>query len=84
MKAYLEDIYLFKTNKHLAMNALKKYTRVDDVSNKHSAYEEMSQRLIHAVPYPSREGIQTILDQLGKARPQIKNSSLPTVSIRRF
>ncbi len=37
-----------------------------------TAYEEMSQRLIRAVPYPSPEGIQTILDQLGKARPQIK------------
>lgn len=73
MKAYLEGIYLFKTNKELAMNVLKKYTRVEDLSTLQTAYEEMSQRLIRAVPYPSPEGIQTILDQLGKTRPQIKD-----------
>ena len=32
MKAYLEGIYVFKTNKELALNILKKYTRVDDLS----------------------------------------------------
>jgi hypothetical protein len=72
MKAYLEGIYVFKTNKELALNVLKKYTRVDDVSLMQTAYEEMSQRLIRSVPYPSSEGIQTILDQLGKGRPEIK------------
>jgi hypothetical protein len=32
MEAYLKGIYLFKTNKELALNVLKKYTRVDDVA----------------------------------------------------
>lgn len=72
MKAYLEGIYVFKTNKELALSVLKKYTRVDDVSLMQTAYQEMSQRLIRSVPYPSPEGIQTILDQLGKGRPEIK------------
>ena len=72
MKAYLEGIYVFKTNKELALNVLKKYTRVDDVSLMQTAYQEMSQQLIRSVPHPSPEGIQTILDQLGKGRPEIK------------
>lgn len=72
MKAYLEGIYVFKTNKELALNVLKKYTRVDDLSLMQTAYQEMSQRLIRSVPHPSPEGIQTILDQLGKSRPEIK------------
>ena len=72
MKAYLEGIYVFKTNKELALNVLKKYTRVDDVALMQTAYQEMSQRLIRSVPHPSPEGIQTILDQLGKGRPEIK------------
>jgi hypothetical protein len=33
----------------------------------------MSQRLIRRVPYPNREGIQTIIDQLAKTRPEMKN-----------
>ena len=73
MKAYLEGIYVFKTNKDVALNVLKKYTRLDDMSLVQTSYEEMSQRLIRRVPYPDREGIQTIIDQLAKTRPQMKN-----------
>ena len=73
MKAYLEGIYVFKTNKDLALNVLKKYTRLDDLSSVQVAYDEMSQRLIRRVPYPDREGIQTIIDQLARTRPQMKN-----------
>ena len=73
MKAYLEGIYVFKTNKEVALNVLKKYTRLDDLSLVQVAYDEMSQRLIRRVPHPDREGIQTIIDQLAKTRPQMKN-----------
>jgi len=73
MKAYLEGIYVFKTNKDIALNVLKKYTRQDDLSLVQVAYEEMSQKLIRRVPYPNREGIQTIIDQLAKTRPEMKN-----------
>jgi ABC-type nitrate/sulfonate/bicarbonate transport system substrate-binding protein len=73
MKAYLEGIYVFKTNKDLALNVLKKFTRLDDLSLVQESYDEMSQRLIRRVPYPDREGIQTIIDQLAKSRPQMKS-----------
>ena len=73
MKAYLEGIYVFKTNKDVALNVLKKYTRQDDLSLVQVSYDEMSQRLIRRVPYPNREGIQTIIDQLAKTRPEMKN-----------
>ena len=73
MKAYLEGIYVFKTNKDVALNVLKKYTRLDDLSLVQTAYDEMSQRLIRRMPHPDREGIQTIIDQLAKTRPQMKN-----------
>jgi NitT/TauT family transport system substrate-binding protein len=73
MRAYLESIYVFKTNKELSLNILKKYTRQDDLSLVQTSYDEMSTRLIRRVPYPSREGIQTIIDQLAKTRPEMKN-----------
>jgi ABC-type nitrate/sulfonate/bicarbonate transport system substrate-binding protein len=73
MKAYLEGIYVFKTNKDVALNVLKKYTKLDDLSLVQVAYDEMAQRLIRRVPYPDREGIQTIIDQLAKTRPQMKS-----------
>jgi len=73
MKAYLEGIHVFKTNKDLALKVLRKYTRLDDLSLVQTSYDEMSQRLIRRVPYPDPEGIQTIIDQLAKSRPQMKN-----------
>jgi ABC-type nitrate/sulfonate/bicarbonate transport system substrate-binding protein len=73
MKAYLEGIYLFKTNKELALNVLRKVSRVDDLSLMQTAYDDYSQRLITRVPHPNRPGIQTIIDQLAKTRPQMKN-----------
>ena len=33
----------------------------------------MSQRLIRKVSHPDREGVQTIIDQLAKTRPQMKS-----------
>lgn len=70
MKTYLEAIHLFKTNKDQALSTLKKYARLSDISVMQSVYEEYSKRLIRSVPYPSAEGIQTIINQLAKTRPQ--------------
>lgn len=72
MRAYLQGIYVFKTNKDLSLNTLKKYTRLDDISVMQAAYDEYSKRLIRNVPYPTPEGIQIIIDQLAKSRPQAK------------
>ena len=72
LKAYLEGIYIFKTNKELSLATLKKYARLDDVSIMQTAYEEYSKKLIREVPYPNPEGIQIIIDQLAKSRAQAK------------
>jgi hypothetical protein len=68
----LEGIYQFKTNKELALNTLKKYARLSDMSVMNSIYGDYSQRLIPAIPYPTAQGIQTIIDHLAKTRPQAK------------
>lgn len=73
MRAYLESIQFFKTYKDQSLNILKKYTRQDDLSLVQTSYDEMANRLIRRVPYPSREGIQTIIDQLAKTRPEMRN-----------
>jgi NitT/TauT family transport system substrate-binding protein len=73
MRAYLDGIHVFKTNKELSLNTLKKYTRLDDISVMQAAYDEYSKKLIRNVPYPNREGIQIIIDQLAKSRPQAKS-----------
>jgi hypothetical protein len=48
---------------------LKKYARMADISLMNSTYDDYSQRLVPAVPYPTAPGIQTIIDHLAKTRP---------------
>lgn len=72
MKAYVEAIYFFKTRKELALSTLKKYARMQDISLMNSTYDDYSQRLVPAVPYPTAPGIQTIIDHLAKTRPEAK------------
>ncbi len=43
---------------------------MSDISLMSSIYDDYSQRLIPAVPYPLAPGIQTILDHLAKTRPE--------------
>jgi hypothetical protein len=56
----------------LALDTLKKYARLTDVSLMRIIHDEYARRLIPSLPYPSPEGIQTIIDQLAKTRPQAK------------
>ena len=72
LRSYLEGIYLFKTNKELSLKTFQKVARLNDLSMMQSIYDEYSQRLMPAVPYPTAAGIQTIIAQLAKTRPQAK------------
>jgi len=72
MKAYVEAIYVFKTKKDLGLGTLKKYARMNDISLMNSTYDDYSQRLVPAVPYPTAPGIQTIIDYLAKTRPEAR------------
>jgi len=72
MRSYLEGIYLFKTNKELSLKTLQKVARLSDTSVMQSIYDEYSQRLTPALPYPTPAGIQTIIDQLARTRPEAK------------
>jgi hypothetical protein len=72
LRSYLEGIYVFKTNRELSLKTLQKVARLSDLSIMQTIYDDYSQRLTPALPYPTPAGIQTIIDQLAKTRPQAK------------
>ena len=45
---------------------------MSDISLMNSTYDDYSQRLVPAVPYPTAQGIQTIIDHVAKTRPEAK------------
>ena len=58
-----------KANKDVALEVLKKYTRLDDIPLLQTSYDEMPGEFRTS----TREGIQTIIDQLTKTSPQMRN-----------
>ena len=63
VRSYAEAVHLFKTNKAIAVKALRKYTRVTDpeiLDETHKEYRDY----IESVPYVSRKGVEAILAEL--------------------
>jgi ABC-type nitrate/sulfonate/bicarbonate transport system substrate-binding protein len=58
MKAYIEGLYLFKTNKTLALRMVSRVTRQQDPEALEVAYDYYV-NLYPQVPYPTKEGIRT-------------------------
>jgi hypothetical protein len=63
---------VFKKLPILLRDHREKYARMSDFSLMNSTYDDYSQRLVPAVPYPTAPGIRTIIDHLAKTRPEAK------------
>lgn len=68
MKAYVEGIHRFKTDKGLALAAVEKYSKVKITPATERLYETYAGRYIKRVPEATIEGIQTILDEIAETR----------------
>ena len=69
MKAYVEGIHLFKTDKTPALAALEKYTKQKTTPAVEKIYEVYATKYFKRVPEATPAGIQTILEELAGARP---------------
>ena len=74
MKAYTEALFLFKTNKALALQMISRVTRQQDQAALEIAYDYYV-NLYPQVPYPSKEGIRTVLEFLAPTTPAARNAS---------
>ena len=68
LKAYIEGIYLLRTNKAASMKILARYMRTEDKEIVEETYDYFS-RMASAVPRTNLEGIQEILSEEAKRLP---------------
>ena len=68
-RASLEAIHYFKNNKAQSIAILKKYAKTD-LSTLDSAYVYLK-NAIPDMPYPTLEGMKTILAEMGRTRPEV-------------
>ena len=69
MKAYVEGIYRFKTDKALALATLEKYTKEKTTQGAERIYEVYATKYFKRAPEATPAGIQTILEEISATRP---------------
>lgn len=69
MKAYVEGIYRFKTDKRMALATIEKYARVKTTTATEQVYEIFANKYFKRIPEATSEGIQTILEEIATNRP---------------
>jgi NitT/TauT family transport system substrate-binding protein len=69
MRAYVEGIHRFKTDKRFALATLEKHTRLKTTPATERVYDVFIQRYLKRVPEATAEDIQTILDEIAASRP---------------
>ena len=68
-RATVEAIHYFKNNKPQTIAILKKYAKTD-LSTLDSAYSYIK-GAVPDLPYPTLEGMKTILNEMGRTRPEV-------------
>ena len=69
MKAYVEGIYRFKTDKALALTTLEKYMKQKTTPAAERIYEVYATKYFKRAPEATPAAIQTILEELSATRP---------------
>jgi len=70
MKAHLEGIALFKSNKDFSVRVIKKVLRVTDDELANESYEIFSKMFIPA-PYPNHPGMKASFEYVAETRPDV-------------
>lgn len=69
LRAYIEGIHRYKTDKAAALSAIEKYTKTKPAKSTAQIYDIFSQKYVKRIPDVTREGIQTILGEIASNRP---------------
>jgi NitT/TauT family transport system substrate-binding protein len=72
VRAYVEGLHRFKTDKSFSLKVLAKYTRINEPEVLEETYQHYAIRVMPKIPYPTIKGIQTVLDEIGTRNPKAK------------
>ncbi|TMA10019.1 MAG: ABC transporter substrate-binding protein [Deltaproteobacteria bacterium] len=71
LRAYLEAIKVFKTDKEYSLKAMAQFTRLNNLKALEEGYDYFKDVLPN-VPYPSLEAMQAVVTQLAETNPKAK------------
>ncbi len=73
VRAYVEGLHRFKTDKSFAVKVIGKYSRITDQEALEETYQHYAVKVMPKVPYPTTTGIQLVLDEIGSRNPKAKS-----------
>ena len=68
-RAFVEGIHRFKSDSRMALTTIEKYTRTKITPETEQVYEIYAQHYIKRIPEITRDGMQTVLEEIGESRP---------------
>lgn len=74
VKAFVEGIHFYKTQKEQSLRFISKFTRLTDAPALEEAYNTYAIKFMQRVPYPALKGVATILEDLGKKNPKARGA----------
>ncbi len=74
LKALMESIHLFKTNKEKSLQVMALYTRTKDLEALEEGYQIFAHKMIDRKPYVRDEALRPILDQAALKKPEAKGA----------
>jgi ABC-type nitrate/sulfonate/bicarbonate transport system substrate-binding protein len=72
LRAYVEGLHRFKTDKSFAVKVIGKYSRITDQEALEETYQHYAVKVMPKVPYPTTKGIQLVLDEMSLRNPKAK------------
>ena len=72
MRAYVDGVRLFKTNRQAALQIVEKYTGLIDKEEAAEYYDTFTKNFLQDFPTPSMPALRTLLEDLGSRAPKIK------------
>ena len=80
LKAFVEGIAYFKRNKQESLAVLRKKLRTGREGDRHleKSYDLLASRYYDRIPYPSLQGVETVLDFIAKDNPKARNADPKT------
>jgi NitT/TauT family transport system substrate-binding protein len=72
LRAYIESIHYFKTNRQAALSLIGKTSGLVDPQDAGEYYETLTKNFLQDIPAPSPGAVRTVLDQLAARSPRVR------------
>lgn len=75
LMAYVEGLHRYKTDREFSIKVLSKYSRTTERDMLDETYQHYAIKVMPKVPYPTLEGIQLVLNEIGSRDPKARDAS---------